>query len=63
MKRIINILLILWMIVVFNYRDGSSRAFYNVKELMIGYPYSTVVTNTAVVKINMKEVRSWEVKR
>jgi len=61
MAKLINILLILYMILTFHYRDGSSRVIQDVKEFIISYPHSTVVTDRAVIRIDMKEVIRWEV--
>jgi len=61
MKKIINIILVLLMIVIFYYRDGSDRRIDNVTEIMISYPESTVITNNSIIKINMENIYKWDV--
>jgi hypothetical protein len=62
LKKYINLILILLMIVIFYYRDGSTREIKGVKELFISYPESTVVTDNAVIKILMDNIYKWEIK-
>jgi len=61
MKNIIKLFLILMMIVIFYYRDGSTREIKDVKEVFISYPESVVVTDNAVIKILMTNIYRWDI--
>ena len=61
MKKIINILII-FVILVFYYREGYSTSYSGIKEYRINKIEATLITNNTVIKVDMKDVLYWEEK-
>ncbi len=59
MKKIINILLV-FIILVFYYKGGYSISYSGVKEYRINKKEATLITDNAIITVDMTDILYWE---